>query len=166
MSQTHTKSNYVHTLICLRPNLCLPVRLKLSTFGVNVKCSRRGALTEPHHFSWLLHLELAATGPASRWEAVYGQGGSHQALQPRHDPTAPLTLIHFGGKWQRQWVIVAVTLATQILLIPYEERAMPHGHWASSHNTIPAPSPHHLSTIWTCQAAWDAGQEHSVLLKC
>lgn len=78
-------------------------------------------------------------------------------------PKAPLILIHFGRKWQCQWLIAVVT---QILLVPYEERAMPHGHWASSLNTIPAPSPHHLSTLWTCQAAWEVRQEHSVLLKC
>lgn len=153
------------TFVRLRPNRCHPVRLKRSTFGrtsAAEKVPRRSRAA----FSWLLRLELAAAGPASRWEAVHGRGSSHQVLQPRHDPTAPLTLIHFGGKWQRQWVTAAVTLAAQILLIPYEERAMPHGHWASSRNTIPAPSPHHLSTIWTCQAAWDTGLEHSVLLRC
>ena len=32
--------------------------------------------------------------------------------------------------------------------------------------TIPAPSPRHLSTLWTCQAAREVGQERSVLLKC
>lgn len=172
MSQTHTrflKSNYVHTSIRLRPNLRPLIRLKRSTALILAfmwSSAEEVHLTEPRRLSWLLRLELAAAGLASRWEAVYGRRSSHQAFQPRPDPTAPLTLIHFGGKWQRQWVIATVTLATQILLIPCEERAMPHGHWASSHNTIPAPSPHHLSTLWTCQAAWDVGQEHSVLLKC
>lgn len=75
-------------------------------------------------------------------------------------PKAPLILIHFGRKWQCLWLIAVVTVGTPIL-VPYEERAIPHGHWASSHNTIPSPSPHHLSTLWTCQAASVPGTQCS-----
>lgn len=91
---------------------------------------------------------------------------SHEACHQMPWPKTSLVLIDFGRKWQSQWLIAVVTVDTQTPLAPYEERAMPHGHQASSHNTIPAPSPHHLSTLWTCQAAREVGQEHSVLLKC
>lgn len=109
-----------------------------------------------HHLAARWKPRVALKGCSQLWN----QSSSVLALPW---PQAPLILIHFGRKWQCRWLIAVVT---QSLLVPYEERAMPHGHWASSHNTIPAPSPHHLSTLWTCQAAWEVGQEHSVLLKC
>lgn len=109
-----------------------------------------------HHLAARWKPRVALKGCSRLWN----QSSSVLALPW---PRAPLILIHFGRKWQCRWLIAVVT---QSLLVPYEERAMPHGHWASSHNTIPAPSPHHLSTLWSCQAAWEVGQEHSVLLKC